>query len=67
MTRVLVQGVGGVGGVIAGELLRAAGDVTLITGNESIASAIRQRGLEVRAPGYCSTVRADRVSPRYLS
>ncbi|MDA0823844.1 MAG: 2-dehydropantoate 2-reductase [Proteobacteria bacterium] len=50
MTRILIQGVGGVGGLIAGELLRAGADVTLVTGNPAITEAINQRGIRVKTP-----------------
>jgi 2-dehydropantoate 2-reductase len=45
--RILVLGCGGIGGVLAACLTRAGHDVTCITGNPAIASAIAQRGLEV--------------------
>jgi 2-dehydropantoate 2-reductase len=50
MTRILIQGIGGVGGLVAGELLRAGADVTLVTGNPVIAEALNRRGLHVKTP-----------------
>ncbi|MFT4582482.1 MAG: 2-dehydropantoate 2-reductase [Gammaproteobacteria bacterium] len=50
MTRILVQGIGGVGGLVAGELLRAGADVTLVTGNPVIAETINQHGICVKTP-----------------
>jgi len=50
MARILIQGIGGVGGLLAGELLRAGEDVTLITGNTDIAAAINRNGISVTTP-----------------
>jgi 2-dehydropantoate 2-reductase len=43
--QVLIQGVGGVGGVIAARLLVAGARPTLVTGNPNIAAALNQRGI----------------------
>jgi 2-dehydropantoate 2-reductase len=66
--RVLIQGIGGVGGVLAGELLRAGHTPTLITGNPEIASAINQDGLRVTTPAGSFTARGQAfASPEELA
>jgi 2-dehydropantoate 2-reductase len=50
MGGILIEGIGGVGGVIAGKLLQAGFDPVLITGNASIRDAIRSQGLAVTTP-----------------
>ena len=45
--RILVQGVGGIGGVTAARLIRAGYSCLLVTGNEEIADAINVNGLQV--------------------
>ncbi|GIW40516.1 MAG: hypothetical protein KatS3mg076_1093 [Candidatus Binatia bacterium] len=46
--RILVLGCGGLGGIVAAALLEQGAEVTLVTHNEEIASAICERGLVVR-------------------
>src|SRR5262245_23384398 len=46
--RVLVMGCGGIGGIIASELVAHGVDTTIVTHNPSIADAITRRGLTVR-------------------
>jgi 2-dehydropantoate 2-reductase len=46
--RVLLVGCGGVGGVVAAALSRAGVALDIVTGNQSISSAIAERGLRVR-------------------
>jgi 2-dehydropantoate 2-reductase len=48
--RLLLMGCGGVGGVIAGGLLQARHDVTIVTHNEDICRAINTHGLRVTTP-----------------
>ncbi len=48
--RILIEGIGGVGGVVAGELIRAGHKPTLVSGNVEIANAIGRRGLRVKTP-----------------
>jgi 2-dehydropantoate 2-reductase len=43
--QVLIQGIGGIGGVIAARLLAAGARPTLVTGNPGIAAALNQRGI----------------------
>lgn len=49
---ILIQGVGAVGGVVAGELCRAGLSPWLVTGSERIAEAIRADGLRVTTPRH---------------
>ena len=56
--RLLLMGCGGVGGVIAGGLLRAGHDVTIITHNEEICRAINADGLRITTPNNQWTVPA---------
>lgn len=46
--RVVVLGCGGIGGVVAGELVAAGHDVHAVTGNAAIAQALAERGLSSR-------------------
>ncbi len=48
--RILIEGIGGVGGVIAGGLIRAGHEPVLVTGNPDITRAIERSGLRVRTP-----------------
>jgi 2-dehydropantoate 2-reductase len=56
---VLIQGIGGIGGVIAGKLVQAGRNPVLVTGNPAIRDAIRERGLEVITPEERFTVRTQ--------
>jgi 2-dehydropantoate 2-reductase len=47
---ILIEGVGGVGGVIAAELIRAGVRPALVCGNPDITAAIESRGLQVATP-----------------
>jgi len=47
---ILIQGIGGVGGVLAGELLRAGYQPTLVTNNERITAAINKDGIRFITP-----------------
>lgn len=49
--RIVLFGVGGVGGFLAGRLLAAGCDVALVTGNPGVADALREHGLVVRERG----------------
>jgi 2-dehydropantoate 2-reductase len=60
--RILIEGLGGVGGVIAGELIRAGCDCTLVTGNATIADAIATHGLRVTTPGATFAVESPAVT-----
>lgn len=57
--RVLIQGIGGIGGVIAGTLIDAGMRPTLVTNNAEITEAIRATGLHVILPERSFTVQAD--------
>lgn len=54
--RLLLMGCGAVGGVIAGGLLRAGHDLTIVTHNEEIARAVSTDGLQVTTPEGAWTV-----------
>ncbi|MFH1811215.1 MAG: 2-dehydropantoate 2-reductase, partial [Pseudomonadota bacterium] len=60
--RILVEGVGGIGGVVAGQMLRAGQDLTLVTGNADIARAIAERGLRVKTRDGAYSVPARAVA-----
>ncbi|MBK8961274.1 MAG: 2-dehydropantoate 2-reductase [Proteobacteria bacterium] len=57
--RILVEGVGSVGGLLAGELLHHGHALTLVTGNVAITDAIRARGLAIETPEQRYTVAAE--------
>lgn len=65
--RIVVLGCGGIGGVIAACLTRSGADVTPVTGNSAIASALRSDGFHVQdfaGEGWSiMPVRAPRVTP----
>jgi 2-dehydropantoate 2-reductase len=61
-TCILVEGTGGIGGVVAGKLIQAGYEPTLVTGNREISEAINQQGLTVIEPGTKSTVPARAFS-----
>ena len=44
------RGIGGVGGLLAGELLRAGAELTLVTGNPIITAAINRNGIAIPTP-----------------
>jgi 2-dehydropantoate 2-reductase len=44
------MGAGSIGGTVAGELLRADGDVTVVTGNPGITKAINESGIRLKTP-----------------
>lgn len=56
--RLLLMGCGAVGGVLAGGLLRAGHDLTLVTHNDEIARAINADGLRMTTPEGAWTVPA---------
>lgn len=57
--RVVIQGIGGIGGVIAGALLDAGLRPVLVTNNPAITDAIRANGLRVTSRDRAITVPAD--------
>ena len=50
MNRILLQGVGGVGGWLAAELIRSGHDITLVTGNATITEAVNRNGIALATP-----------------
>jgi 2-dehydropantoate 2-reductase len=59
---ILIEGVGGVGGVIASELIRAGVKPTLVCGNPGISAAIASRGLQLTTPERSFRVEAQAVT-----
>lgn len=49
--RILLQGVGGIGGVLSAHWLEAGLDPVLVTGNPDIAGALNRHGVRVKGPG----------------
>jgi 2-dehydropantoate 2-reductase len=47
---IMVEGIGGLGGIIAARLIQAGYHPTLVTGNPAIASAVNEHGLRITAP-----------------
>lgn len=62
--RILVQGVGGIGGIVCARLLRAGHDVTMVTGNPDIARAVNDGGLSVTTTGERFTHRGGEAYAR---
>jgi 2-dehydropantoate 2-reductase len=56
--RILIEGIGAIGGVIAAKLTRAGYAPTLVTGNAEISSAINRSGIRVTTPEEKFTVPA---------
>ncbi|MBI4557016.1 MAG: 2-dehydropantoate 2-reductase [Candidatus Hydrogenedentes bacterium] len=56
--RILVEGIGGIGGVVAAKMLEAGADATLVTGNSAISEAIRRGGLHATTPDRVVAARA---------
>src|SRR5690242_14267834 len=57
--RIVIQGIGGIGGVVAGALIDAGMRPVLVTNNADITNAIRGNGLSVKLPDRSFTVQAD--------
>jgi 2-dehydropantoate 2-reductase len=62
--RILVVGCGAIGGVVAAHLLELGHDVTALTSNREIASALREHGLRVRGESAPPPVAAGPVIER---
>jgi 2-dehydropantoate 2-reductase len=56
---ILVEGIGGLGGVIAARLIQAGYHPVLVTRNPAIASAINEHGLRVTTPEGSATIPAS--------
>lgn len=59
--RILIQGVGGIGGTIAARLIHAAYSVTCVTGNARLAEALNRDGFQV--DGLAGTLHVRPVEP----
>lgn len=57
--RVVILGIGGIGGVVAGCMIDAGMRPVLVTNNSEVTAAIRADGLRVRLPDRAFTVQAD--------
>jgi 2-dehydropantoate 2-reductase len=57
-TRILIAGIGGVGGVLAGRFIQAGHDPILVTNNPTITTAINRDGIRVREGERSDTVPA---------
>ncbi|HVJ88854.1 MAG TPA: ketopantoate reductase family protein [Labilithrix sp.] len=60
--RFLVMGCGAIGGVLTAALAEAGRDITIVTTNESIYAAVRERGLKVVGEGMPRQVTSATVS-----
>ena len=49
--RILLEGIGGIGGVVAAQMIRTGLSPTLVTGNPEITEAINRTGLDLTTPG----------------
>jgi 2-dehydropantoate 2-reductase len=58
LSRILIEGIGSIGGVIAGKLIQAGYAPTLVTGNEKISVVINRNGISVSSPDEKFTVRS---------
>jgi 2-dehydropantoate 2-reductase len=58
---ILIEGIGGIGGVLAAKVIQAGYAPTLVTSNQAITDAIQQRGLQVTEGEYNYSVRANDV------
>ena len=55
-TRLLIEGIGGIGGLVAYELLKAGYSADLITNNSNITNSINNQGLRVKTKKRIETV-----------
>jgi 2-dehydropantoate 2-reductase len=55
---ILIEGIGGIGGVVAGRLIQAGYDVTLVTANPQITEALNTHGLRLITPEGTTAIRA---------
>jgi 2-dehydropantoate 2-reductase len=59
MNRILIEGLGGIGGVVAGKLCQAGLAPVMITANPAITEAVREQGLQVETPEERFTARGE--------
>ncbi len=57
--KILIEGIGGIGGILAGRFLQAGLDVTLITNNETISNRINSAGLTIIEDGKEEIVQGE--------
>jgi len=58
MERILIEGIGGIGGVIAARMIQAGYDPALVTNNPQITEAINSAGLRITTPEGQAVVQA---------
>ncbi len=58
MPNILIEGIGGIGGVVAARIIQAGGTPTLVTGNAAITQAINSNGIRAITPQGDFTVPA---------
>lgn len=63
--QILIEGVGGIGGVVAGRMIQAGYQPTLITSNPAITEAIQKEGIRITSPEGAAVVKARAYT--YLS
>ncbi|MFN8374129.1 MAG: 2-dehydropantoate 2-reductase N-terminal domain-containing protein [Anaerolineae bacterium] len=56
--RILIEGIGGIGGVMAAKLIQSGYQPTLVTNNPALTEAIQQRGLQITEGEYSYSVQA---------
>jgi 2-dehydropantoate 2-reductase len=56
--KIIIEGIGGIGGVLAGHMIREGLDPILMTGNKKIADAINENGLKITTPEDEFTIEA---------
>jgi 2-dehydropantoate 2-reductase len=61
MSSILIEGIGGIGGVLAAKMIEAGYAPVLLTHNPAITEAIQRDGLRVTTPEGSTTVRAEHV------
>ena len=64
--RIIVIGVGPIGGIIGGRLARAGNDITFVDIDKEHVSAIREKGLQVEVPDGAFNVKINVVFPNEI-
>jgi 2-dehydropantoate 2-reductase len=60
--RILIEGIGGIGGVVAAKLIQAGYQPTLVTNNPAITEAINRDGLRLTTPDGAAAVPAQALT-----
>lgn len=56
--RILIQGIGGIGGVVAGRMVEAGFNPVLVTNNQDITDAIMKEGIRITSPEGSAVIKA---------